>query len=165
MSLAAIVRAQFMHEAPMFPVLALIFIAVPVIEIFLLIQVGQVIGAWWTIGLVILTAIIGVRLLKIQGISTLMRAQEKMQSGNMPAQEMLEGIGLIVAGAFLLTPGFFTDGFGFCLLIPPIRRVMVNAIVARMAVSGQFVSMHGGQSHQSTNDSNVIDGVNYKRED
>ncbi len=149
----------------MFPVLALIFIAVPVVEIFLLIQVGSVIGAWWTIGLVILTAIIGVRLLKIQGISTLMRAQEKMQSGNMPAQEMLEGIGLIVAGAFLLTPGFFTDGVGFCLLIPPIRRAMVGAVVSRMAVSGQFVSMHSQPGHQSPNDSNVIDGVNYKRED
>ena len=62
MSLVSILRAQFNHEARMFPVLALIFIAVPVVEIFLLIQVGQVIGAWWTIGLVILTAIIGVRL-------------------------------------------------------------------------------------------------------
>ena len=150
----------------MFPVLALIFIAVPVVEIFLLIQVGSVIGAWWTIGLVILTAIIGVRLLKIQGVSTLMRAQEKMQSGQMPAQEMLEGIGLVVAGAFLLTPGFFTDGVGFCLLIPPIRNLLVGAIVSRMAVSGQFVSMHSTQqSHQSPNDPNVIDGVHYKRED
>jgi len=149
----------------MFPVFALIFLVVPVIEIFLLIQVGQVIGAWWTVGLVVLTAIIGVHLLKLQGISTLMRAQEKMQSGNMPAQEMLEGIGLIVAGAFLLTPGFFTDGVGFCLLIPPIRRVLVGAIVARMAVSGQFVSMHGAPGRSSQNDPNVIDGVNYKRED
>ena len=74
----------------MFPVLTLIFLIVPVVEIFLLIQVGQVIGAWWTILLVVLTAIIGVRLLKLQGISTLMRAQEKMQSGNMPAQEILK---------------------------------------------------------------------------
>ncbi|MDH5355810.1 MAG: FxsA family protein [Gammaproteobacteria bacterium] len=149
----------------MFPVLALIFIVVPVVEIFLLIQVGGIIGAWWTIGLVILTAIIGVRLLKIQGISTLGRAQQKMQSGEMPAMEMLEGIGLIIAGAFLLTPGFFTDGVGFCLLIPPIRRAMVGAIVTRMAISGQFVSMRSGQSHRSPDDPNVIDGVNYKRED
>lgn len=149
----------------MFPVLALIFIVVPVVEIFLLIQVGGIIGAWWTIGLVILTAIIGVRLLKIQGISTLGRAQQKMQSGEMPAMEMLEGIGLIIAGAFLLTPGFFTDGVGFCLIIPPIRRALVAAIVARMTVSGQFVSMHSRQGHQTHNDPNVIDGVNYKRED
>jgi UPF0716 protein FxsA len=158
-------RKQFNHEACMFPVLALIFIVVPVVEIFLLIQVGTIIGAWWTIGLVVLTAVIGVRLLKLQGISTLMRAQEKMQSGKMPAQEMLEGIGLIVAGAFLLTPGFFTDGVGFCLLIPPIRRAIFSAIVARMTVSGQFVSMHGAPPQQPPHNPDVIDGVRYKRED
>lgn len=149
----------------MFPVLTLIFLVVPVIEIFLLIQVGSVIGAWWTIGLVVLTAVIGVRLLKIQGISTLARAQEKMQSGDMPAQEMMEGIGLIVAGAFLLTPGFFTDGIGFCLLIPPIREWIVQKVVSRMAVSGQFVHTRGTSSAQSPHDPDVIEGVRYKRED
>ncbi|MCP4431686.1 MAG: FxsA family protein [Gammaproteobacteria bacterium] len=149
----------------MFPVLTLIFLVVPVIEIFLLIQVGEVIGAWWTVGLVILTAVIGVNLLRYQGISTLMRAQEKMRSGQMPAQEMLEGIGLIVAGAFLLTPGFFTDGIGFCLLIPPIRRILVAGIVSKMTVSGQFVHGAGSATPRSPHDSNVIDGVNYKRED
>lgn len=148
----------------MFPVLTLIFLVVPVVEIFLLIKVGSVIGAWWTIGLVVLTAVIGVRLLKIQGVSTLTRAQEKMQSGDMPAQEMLEGIGLIVAGAFLLTPGFFTDGVGFCLLIPPIRRWLVQKVVARMAVSGQFVHTQNTSS-QSPHDPDVIEGVRYKRED
>jgi UPF0716 protein FxsA len=149
----------------MFPVLTLIFLVVPVVEIFLLIQVGSVIGAWWTIGLVVLTAVIGVRLLKIQGISTLARAQEKMQSGDMPAQEMMEGIGLIVAGAFLLTPGFFTDGVGFCLLIPPIRGWLVQKVVSRMAVSGQFVHTRSTSSSQSTDDKDVIEGVRYKRED
>lgn len=150
----------------MFPVFTLIFLVVPVIEIYLLIQVGQVIGAWWTVGLVVLTAIIGVRLLKIQGISTLIRAQEKMQSGDTPAQEMLEGIGLIVAGAFLLTPGFFTDAVGFSLLIPAVRRALVGAIVSRMILSGRFVSMHGTMHrHHSEHDPNVIDGVKYKRED
>jgi len=149
----------------MFPVVTLIFLVVPVIEIFLLIQVGSVIGAWWTIGLVVLTAIIGVRLLKIQGISTLMRAQEKMQTGQMPAQEMLEGIGLIVAGAFLLTPGFFTDAFGFCLLIPPARAWLVSRAVTGMAVSGRFVQTHGPVSPSSPHKPDVIDGVNYRRED
>ena len=149
----------------MFPVLALIFIVVPVVEIFLLIQVGTIIGAWWTIGLVVLTAVIGVRLLKLQGISTLMRAQEKMQSGKMPAQEMLEGIGLIVAGAFLLTPGFFTDGVGFFLLIPPARTWLVSRIVANMAISGRFVQTHSSVRPDTPHDPNVIDGVHYKRED
>ena len=149
----------------MFPVLTLIFLVVPVVEIFLLIQVGSVIGAWWTIGLVVLTAVIGVRLLKIQGISTLARAQEKMQSGDMPAQEMMEGIGLIVAGAFLLTPGFFTDGVGFCLLIPPIRAWLVEKVVSRMAVSGRFVHTRSTSSPHSPHDPDVIEGVRYKRED
>jgi len=149
----------------MFPVLALIFIVVPVIEIFLLIQVGSIIGAWWTIGFVVLTAVIGVRLLKIQGISTMMRAQEKMRTGQMPAQEMLEGLGLIVAGAFLLTPGFFTDAIGFILLIPPARAWLVSRVAASMAVSGRFVQTHGSVSPNSSHDPDVIDGVNYKRED
>ena len=148
----------------MFPVVTLIFLVVPVIEIFLLIKVGAVIGAWWTIGLVILTAVIGVRLLRIQGISTLSRAQEKMDSGEMPAQEMMEGIGLIVAGAFLLTPGFFTDGVGFCLLVPPIRAWLVQKVVSRMAVSGRFVQTRSSPS-QSPHDPDVIEGVRYKRED
>ena len=85
----------------MFPVLTIIFLIVPVVEIYLLIEVGQIIGALWTAFLVVLTAVIGVRLLKIQGISTLMRAQNKMQTGQMPAQEMFEGVGLVLAGAFL----------------------------------------------------------------
>ncbi|MCP3690232.1 MAG: FxsA family protein [Gammaproteobacteria bacterium] len=149
----------------MFPVLTLIFLVVPVIEIFLLIQVGEVIGAWWTVGLVILTAVIGINLLRYQGISTLMRAQEKMRSGQMPAQEMLEGIGLVVAGAFLLTPGFFTDGIGFCLLIPLIRRMLVSGIVSKIAVSGRFVHTSGPATPDTPQDQGVIDGVNYKRED
>lgn len=156
----------------MFPVIAVIFLVVPIVEIYLLIQVGQVIGALWTVFLVVFTAVVGVWLLKIQGMSTLMRAQEKMQSGQMPAQEMLEGMGLLLAGAFLLTPGFFTDTVGFLLLLPPARAWLVSKLVAHMIRSGQFVgqaSVHGyefeSKSQQKDADSNVIEGVNYKRED
>jgi UPF0716 protein FxsA len=152
----------------MFPVITLIFLIVPVLEIYLLIEVGQVIGAMWTAFLVVLTAVIGVRLLKIQGISTLTRAQNKMQSGQAPAQEMLEGIGLVLAGAFLLTPGFFTDTVGFVLLFPPTRIWLVGKIVSNMMVSGRF-SLRGfhyqSQSRQDKSNPDVIEGVNYKRED
>jgi UPF0716 protein FxsA len=156
----------------MFPVIAVIFLVVPIVEIYLLIQVGQVIGALWTVFLVVLTAVVGVWLLKIQGMSTLMRAQEKMQTGQMPAQEMLEGMGLLLAGAFLLTPGFFTDTVGFLLLLPPIRAWLVSKLVAHMMRSGQFVgqaSVHDyefeSKIQQKDADSDVIEGVNYKRED
>jgi UPF0716 protein FxsA len=156
----------------MFPVIAVTFLLVPIVEIYLLIQVGQVIGALWTVFLVVLTAVIGVWLLKIQGMSTLQRAQQKMQNGQMPAQEMLEGLGLVLAGAFLLTPGFFTDTIGFLLLLPPTRVWLVGKLVARMMASGQFVgqsSVHGYRNDISPGekgpDRNVIEGVNYKRED
>jgi len=156
----------------MFPVIAVIFLLVPIVEIYLLIQVGQVIGALWTVLLVVLTAVIGVWLLKIQGMSTLQRAQQKMQNGQMPAQEMLEGLGLVLAGAFLLTPGFFTDSIGFLLLLPPTRAWLVSKLVAQMMRSGQFVgqaSVHGYSNDphrgEKGSDQDVIEGVNYKRED
>lgn len=156
----------------MFPVITVIFLIVPIVEIYLLIQVGQVIGALWTVFLVVMTAVVGVWLLKIQGMSTLMRAQEKMQTGQMPAQEMLEGMGLLLAGAFLLTPGFFTDTVGFLLLLPPTRAWLVSKLVAYMMRSGRFVgqaAVHGyefeSKTQQKGTDSDVIEGVNYKRED
>ena len=156
----------------MFPLLSVIFLAVPIVEIYLLIQVGQVIGALWTVFLVVLTAVVGVWLLRIQGISTLRRAQEKMRNEQMPAQEMLEGIGLLLAGAFLLTPGFFTDTVGFLLLLPPTRSWLVSKLVAHLMRTGQFVGqagVHGyefeSKTHQKAADSDVIEGVNYKRED
>ena len=144
----------------MFPVIATLFLAVPIVEIYLLIQVGQAIGAGWTILLVVLTAVIGVWLLRIQGLSTLMRAQQKMQSGEIPAREMLEGMGLVVAGALLLTPGFFTDSVGFLLLFPPTRIWLVGRIASRMVVPTSM-GAQSGAAHQN----NVIDGVSYRRED
>jgi UPF0716 protein FxsA len=105
-----------------FPLFLLLFLAVPLVEIFLLIQVGSVIGAGWTVLLVVVTAVIGVNLLRMQGISTLRRVQEEAMRGELPAVSMLEGLVLLFAGALLLTPGFFTDALGFLLLIPGLRR-------------------------------------------
>lgn len=144
----------------MFPILAVLFLVVPIVEIYLLIQVGQVIGAGWTIFLVVLTAVVGVALLRVQGLSTLHRAQQKMRHNELPAREILEGMGLLVAGALLLTPGFFTDFIGFLLLLPPTRLLLVNAIVSRIVVSTSVRA-----DPQRPRDSDVIDGVNYRRED
>jgi len=102
-----------------------LFIVLPILEMVVLIKVGGAIGALATIGLVLLTAIVGVALLKRQGISALMRAQHKMHSGEMPVTELIEGIFLAVGGAFLLTPGFITDFLGFCCLIPGIRQIII----------------------------------------
>jgi len=148
----------------MFPFIAILFLVVPIIEIYLLIQVGQVIGAGWTILLVVLTAVIGVWLLRIQGLSTLTRAQRRLQENELPAREILEGMALVVAGAFLLTPGFFTDTIGFLLLFPPTRVWLVSLAASRMILT---TSMHRHQhQHQQTRqDGDVIDGVKYRRED
>lgn len=144
----------------MFPLIAVIFLVVPIIEIYLLIQVGQVIGAGWTIVLVVLTAVIGVWLLRLQGLSTLMRAQQKLQGNELPAREILEGMGLVVAGALLLTPGFFTDSIGFLLLFPPTRIWLVSRIAARMVVTTSANVQGQTQRH-----GDVIDGVKYRRDD
>ena len=153
----------------MFPVFALIFLVVPLVEIYILIQVGQVIGALWTIFFVVFTAVIGIQLLKHQGLSTLTRAQQKMTAGEMPAQELMEGFALVIAGAFLLTPGFFTDAFGFLLLIPPTRRFMIRKMTERMLKSGSFTLQGAYSAHnareQSRSEGNIIEGVKYRHDD
>lgn len=105
--------------------LLLLFIVLPVVEIVVLIKVGQQIGALATVALIFLTALIGVALLRQQGYSALRRAREKMAEGALPAQEMVEGLFLAVGGALLLTPGFVTDVVGFCCLLPGVRRVLI----------------------------------------
>ncbi|MCB1614531.1 MAG: FxsA family protein [Pseudomonadales bacterium] len=115
--------------------LFLAFLLIPVIEMWLLITVGSVIGAWPTIGLVLLTAIIGVALLRQQGVATLFRVNQKMAAGELPAGEIAEGLFLAIGGALLLTPGFFTDFLGFACLIPVSRRCMVKWWLSRFVVS------------------------------
>jgi len=110
----------------------LLFVIMPVLEMWLLIEVGSRIGALVTIGLVLMTAMIGLALLRRQGVSTLMRANQRMQSGQLPAQEMVEGIFLAVGGALLLTPGFVTDAIGFACLIPGLRHVIIGRLLKRI---------------------------------
>jgi UPF0716 protein FxsA len=116
------------------PVLLVLFIIIPIVEIWLLIQVGTVIGALATVGLVVLTAVIGVALLKYQGVATLLRANQRLRRGEIPVTEMGEGIFLAVGGALLLTPGFVTDGMGFFCLIPGVRRWLLGRLTRHMRV-------------------------------
>lgn len=138
-----------------------LFIIIPVLEMWLLISVGQWLGALPTIGLVLLTAVIGVNLLRAQGLATLTRAQERLASGAVPAQEMVEGIALAVGGALLLTPGFATDAFGFACLIPVSRKWLASLLVRYMVV-GDIRPQGGrstdGEGHTGSDDPIVIDG-------
>jgi UPF0716 protein FxsA len=100
----------------------LVFIIVPILEMFILIRVGSIIGALPTIALVVLTATVGVWLLKREGLATLTRLQGKLAEGEIPGKELLEGVMLIIGGALLLTPGFVTDAVGFVCLLPWLRQ-------------------------------------------
>ncbi|MCG3865065.1 MULTISPECIES: FxsA family protein [unclassified Photobacterium] len=130
----------------MFAILMLLFIAVPMIEIGLFIQVGGFLGFWPTMMLVFITAVVGASLVRSQGLATLMSVQTKMQQGEMPAQEIVEGVLLAVAGVLLLTPGFMTDVLGLCILLPPIRAKMALQLMRRVKVQSNFNQFGGGFS-------------------
>jgi UPF0716 protein FxsA len=118
-----------------FYVLAL-FVAMPIIEIAVFIQAGELIGLWPTIGVVILTAILGTSLMRAQGLQTLARAQSQMDHGEMPIGAMFDGICILVAGVLLLTPGFVTDSLGFLMLVPPLRQLVGAKLIMKLVRSG-----------------------------
>ncbi len=127
--------------------LFLLFLAVPMVEIYFLIKVGSVIGAIPTIALVVFTALLGAMLLRFQGWITLQRARMSMAQGQLPATEMMEGVLLVMAGALLLTPGFVTDSIGFLLLVPPLRKALIRWFISRSSVP--FEPPRGpGESHE-----------------
>lgn len=128
------------------PGLFLLIILVPLVEIYLLIQVGGLIGALPTVIAVVMTAVIGSVLIRQQGLSTLQRARQGMSAGQLPAMEMLEGIALLVSGAFLLTPGFFTDAVGFLLLVPFVRRWLIASLMRSAVVIHAQRTPHGEKS-------------------
>lgn len=138
----------------------LLFILIPVVELTVLIKVGSHIGALPTIGLVFLTAIVGVTLIRKQGLETSLKAQEKMRRGELPASEVAEGIMLLFAGLCLLMPGFITDAIGALLLIPPVRKLVaaglvVNFIASMVKRGSQWTYQNG---HYSEREGDIIDG-------
>jgi UPF0716 protein FxsA len=155
----------------MFPVFVLLFLIVPLVEIYVLIQVGGVIGALWTVVLVVFTAVLGAGLLRLQGLTTFLRFRNRLDVGELPAEELVEGILLLLAGALLLTPGFVTDTAGFALLIPPLRRRLALAMLARMelriaAGASPGPGPHAGPARhgRARHRSRVIEGE-WQRED
>ena len=154
-----------------------LFLVVPIIEIYILIKVGGYIGILPTIALVILTAVIGASLLRSQGLQTYMRFNQSLSEGRLPANEILEGVALLVGGALLLTPGFFTDLIGFFCLLPITRRPVVTFLVnkfnpmsglkSRMNIGG-FGSPPSGSSHgpsSGNRSGNVYEGKVTPRSD
>ena len=112
--------------------LALLFIIVPIIELMLLIQLGQLVGLMPTLALVVATGIGGAALARLEGLRVFFRFQKELAEGRIPGQAMLDGISVLVGGAFLLTPGILTDLVGFSLLFPLSRRWIQRRVRARL---------------------------------
>jgi UPF0716 protein FxsA len=119
--------------------LVLLFIAVPLAELAVIIQVGQAIGVWWTIGLLLVDSLIGSWLMRHQGRASWRRFNAALQEGRVPTREVLDGALVIFGGALLLTPGFITDILGLVLLVPP-SRALVRAVLARRLAHRMIVS-------------------------
>jgi UPF0716 protein FxsA len=133
----------------MLALLVLLFIVLPIAEIYVIIQVGQAIGVLWTILLLIADSIIGARLVSWQGRRAWQRFQEALAQGRVPHREVMDGVLIIVGGAFLLAPGFITDVIGLVLLIPPsralVRRVLARAIISRRFGFGRATTWPSGR--------------------
>jgi len=119
----------------MFRVLFVLFVLIPIIEIAVLMHVGALIGAWPTIAIVVVTAWLGAKNVRQQGLATLTSVQNKMAQGQMPSDEIVHGLMLLVAGVLLVTPGFVTDAFGLSLLIPAVRQSIVATVQKQMLAS------------------------------
>jgi UPF0716 protein FxsA len=121
------------------PLLVLLFIVVPIAELAIIIQVGQAIGVWWTIALLIADSILGSLLMRAQGRQAWRRFNEALQAGRPPAREVIDGALVLGGGALLLTPGFISDVLGITLLLPPtralVRRILLRRFLHRMTVS------------------------------
>lgn len=106
----------------MFLWILLIFTIVPLIEIAIFIEAGQIIGALQTIVLIFVTGIIGAFLVRMQGAQVIYKIMRNVEQGRLPANELIEGLFVLIGGALLLTPGFFTDLIGLLMLLPPTRK-------------------------------------------
>ncbi|MCB1556938.1 MAG: FxsA family protein [Alphaproteobacteria bacterium] len=129
----------------------IIFLIIPLIEVGLFIAVGGEIGVFSTLMLCVLTAVLGAAIIRHQGIETLFSVRSAVDQGKLPVQGLFDGLCLAIAGALLLTPGFFTDAIGFSLLVPGLRRTLFRLLTIRF---GMTVSGFSGQD-----DTQVIDAT------
>ncbi|MEI6069321.1 MAG: FxsA family protein, partial [Methylococcaceae bacterium] len=140
-----------------FQIVFLVVLIIPFAEIYLLLQVGSIIGAFPTIFLVVFTAALGTWLLRQQGFSTFRRFQENLAQGVIPAYEMIEGPIILLGGLLLLTPGFITDVLGFACLIPPLRKK-----IAQYVIESRLVQAGGPFQQGKAAEKNVLEGEFHK---
>ena len=136
----------------------LFFIAIPLIEVILFITIGKYIGLWNTIFIIIVTGVIGAILVKSQGISILNKAFEEIRLNKMPILSIFEGISILIAGAFLLTPGFLTDTLGCILLIPKTRNLIITYITLYLKKKAVYKEKNTYYSNKKNNENKTFEG-------
>ena len=141
----------------MFGRLLLLFVFLPMIELYLLIMLGARIGPMPTIGLIVLTGILGATLARQQGLSTLAKIQNELKQGRAPTQELVEGAMIVVGGLVLLTPGILTDIFGFAMLVPGIRKSLAKQFKVRFPQGFTSTSAGSQAGPKPRKDDDVID--------
>jgi UPF0716 protein FxsA len=142
-----------------FQIVFLVVLIIPFAEIYLLLLVGGVIGAFPTIFLVVFTAALGAWLLRQQGFATFRQFQANLAQGVIPAYEMIEGPIILLGGLLLLTPGFITDMLGFACLIPPLRKK-----IAQYVIENHLIQAGGIFQQEKTAEKNILEGEFRKEE-
>lgn len=145
--------------------LFLLFVTVPIIEIALFIQVGGWIGLWPTLGIVVLTAVLGTILVRAQGLAAMSAIRSNLESLRDPTESLAHGAMILASGLLLLTPGFFTDGVGFALLVPPVRLALFHWIRARVKVKSFVATGHVDPAQRRPRPSEDIIDADYTAED
>lgn len=154
-------------------IIFIILVGIPILEIAVFIEVGDLLGMWETIAIVFITAIIGASLMRKLGLQTLSRARQNLENNIFPAKEVFDGLCLVIAGALLLTPGFITDSVGFLLFLPPVRMAIGAVIINRLSVmqasktygetfegtyKGTYNAAQSGFNSEPNDSSTVVDG-------
>ncbi|MGJ8582874.1 MAG: FxsA family protein [Marinosulfonomonas sp.] len=140
--------------------LFVLFLAIPLIEIALFVQIGGIIGLWWTLAIVVFTAILGTSMIRTQGAMAMVNLRSSFNDMRDPTEPLAHGAMILIAGMLLLTPGFFTDTVGFLLLIPPVRQAVYGYVRSRVTVQGFSTTGPAQQPRQSDlkSDGTVLEG-------
>lgn len=141
--------------------LVVAFLGVPLLEIYVLVQVGQVIGAWWTILLLVLASVLGAALIRREGARAWRALTEALQTGRMPARELADGALILIGGTLMLTPGFVTDAVGVLVIVPVTRSIarrLLTGVVSRRLLWSGPATGPGRTNRPGSTDGPVVQG-------
>ncbi|MEM9278414.1 MAG: FxsA family protein [Pseudomonadota bacterium] len=140
-----------------FGLIPFLLLFIPILEIAVFILVGGQIGIIPTLGMILLTAILGSILLRVQGFGILSRIQQKTEVGELPGEDLVNGVMIMIAGVLLLTPGFVTDAIGFLLFFPPFRKFLWTSLASKVVIRTQGSFHEAYREQNSQQQDNVVD--------